>query len=433
LDLLEWEEASLKGLLEQNVSHPVDRAALERTCRPPDGISRSCCLGSFSAGGGVTDRFRHQCVAPMQTFVPIITNGTNSNHGHQTTKINHQHGHTSIQQATKAFFQDNALPPHELQRCDVCQILDLARHQNLTVAFLGDSMHAQVFDGLMCELERRNYNVTVDHVDRNPQKLKSYPYRRHSYSHVLHIQSTAWPEHQQVTLQYHMMYLLPLIDDSVLEMTAQADVVVLGFGLHWYYSDDSPLVLLKRQSSYVSAMRDLFHNITNQGHVKLLVHRETSAQHFDADGGEFSLWWNQKDQLRQTCQPMNYNDTSVGWRETSVQQAIQQAGHQIIMAGPSMPPLQKRYHQQASSAVTTAAMDKNNDTRKYHRSQQQATIPEVVVLPYFHYTSRLYSLHPIQDNFQDCTHFCSSPFLYYPLWRSLRFAMDRQFGGGLGN
>jgi hypothetical protein len=58
-------------------------------------------------------------------------------------------------------------------------------------------------------------------------------------------------------------------------------------------------------------------------------------------------------------------------------------------------------------------------------------LTEVVVLPYFNFTSQHHGMHPKggdkEDDFQDCTHYCSSPYVYYPLWRSLRLAMERQF------
>ena len=407
LDLLDWEQDSLQGLLDYNTS--TTGTSVESSCHPPDGISKSCCLGSFSTGGGVTDRFRQQCAAPFQQQQPQQQQGKHS------STLN---GHERLQQATKRFFQKNRLPLKTTTRCDICRIVDLARHQNLTIALMGDSMHSQISDGLLCELQRRNYRVNSTYVDHNPTRAKDFVFRRHSLSQVLTITSPTWHSRQVVTIQYHRMYLLPLIDNAVLEITATADVVVLGFGLHWWYDNTTGLIF-KRQSSYVSAMTELFQNITKQGRVKLLVHRETSAQHFDADGGEFSTWWhhpNRTTQLAQTCQAFANTDQSAGWRETAIQQAAQQSGHALVVAGPDMPELSQQ-HSRIRRRLAAS-----------HRNNTADVQPEVVVLPYFDFTSQLHSLHPVQDNFQDCTHYCSSPFAYYPLWRSLRFAMDRQFG-----
>ena len=37
------------------------------------------------------------------------------------------------------------------------------------------------------------------------------------------------------------------------------------------------------------------------------------------------------------------------------------------------------------------------------------------------------NMHPDLGERSDCTHYCSTPFVYYPLWRSLRYALNRQF------
>jgi hypothetical protein len=55
-------------------------------------------------------------------------------------------------------------------------------------------------------------------------------------------------------------------------------------------------------------MRDLFRNVTKQGCVQVLVHRETLAQHFDADGGEFSIWYPRREHRTNVCWPMTHND-----------------------------------------------------------------------------------------------------------------------------
>ena len=84
--------------------------------------------------------------------------------------------------------------------------------------------------------------------------------------------------------------------------------------------------------------------------------------------------------------------------------AAEQSGYELIVAGPDMPPY-----------------------------PTESGRPEVVVLPYYYFTAAQYTMHPyLSEDVQDCTHYCSSPFLYLPLWRSLRFAMDRQFGNDEG-
>jgi hypothetical protein len=63
-------------------------------------------------------------------------------------------------------------------------------------------------------------------------------------------------------------------------------------------------------------------------------------------------------------------------------------------------------------------------------------IREIAILPYYNFSAKLHDLHIILDIDSaknkteyrgECTHFCSTPFLWLPLWRSFRLAMDRQF------
>ncbi|CAB9526444.1 expressed unknown protein [Seminavis robusta] len=376
LELTEWEEQSLQGLLSPNSpnNNPED------SCQPPNGISRTCCLGSFSSGGNVESSLRGQCRASMQNL-------------------------GAVREHAKLFLQQHPVTDAATSttNCDVCQIVEVALQHNLSIALIGDSMHNQVMDGLSCELERRNYQVTTEWI-HHQNVPKNVPYMVHSQTRLIHIRSPLW-EDAVVTIQYHQIYRLPLLDDSVMpKLTAQADVVVLGFGLHWWYGNTAGKgqQAMRREDNYVKYMSKLFRDVTKQGHVKLLVHRETSAQHFDARGGEYSLW-NRQSILNRSgkCHPMDPQGDAYKWREKAVERAAAKAGRKLLVAGPDMP----RFRQH----------DKQN---------------ELVVLPYFDFTSQHHGMHPRRKDkhgVDDCTHYCSSPFMYMPIWRSLRLAMDRQF------
>ena len=182
--------------------------------------------------------------------------------------------------------------------------------------------------------------------------------------------------------------------------------LILGFGLHWRSSNETPNTY-RRADSYTWAMTDLFQKLQFQGTVQLLIHRETSAEHYDGPGGDRYEWYhNYRDPTKdQYCQPLNDHDVLAGWRKRSIAKAAQQTGHDVVIASPNMPPFP-------------------SGTGR----------PEVVVLPYFDFTARTQSsFHPYHGSTgipvsQDCMHWCSAPFLYVPSWRSLRLAMDRQFG-----
>jgi hypothetical protein len=52
---------------------------------------------------------------------------------------------------------------------------------------------------------------------------------------------------------------------------------------------------------------------------------------------------------------------------------------------------------------------------------------ELLILPQRRALLPLHDLHAQADKDRDCTHFCSSPDLFLPAWRSLRIAMDDYF------
>ena len=385
VDLLEWEDRSLQGLLGNINNNAVGTAEQEaerkatETCQPPDGIRDTCCVGSFSSGGAVQARFRSQCSQPMQHL-------------------------GLLQQATHAFFEENPVTvlvqDSQLVKCDVCHIMDLARQRNLSIVLIGDSMQLQVMDGLSCELARRNYTVVSDEWIK-PHNISDELgiYHKHSNSRILQISSPLWSAQQVVTIRYHQIYMVPLneIGGDFLALTAEADVLVLGFGLHW---SSGPVYNGKTEYDYVRSMSETFTDITNQGRVKLLIHRESSAEHFDTDhAGEWNFWDKKPVEERsRECYPTSPTSPAFYWRENAIARAAHRSRHSLVFAGPTMPP-------------------------------PPANSSEVVVLPYYNFTSKHPQMHPHRDGDKDddCAHFCGSPYIYYPLWRYLRFAMDRSF------
>ncbi|CAB9501864.1 expressed unknown protein [Seminavis robusta] len=359
LDLLPWEQHAYQGLTQPGVAPKV---AYDH-CKPPPGIPRSCCVGSFSAGGALSDVQPHRCNAAMKEF-PLLRQ-----HALQWFEENDSH------------IQDT--------KCDVCKIVEIVLKHNISLSFLGDSMHHQIFDGFTCELYRRGYQVNVTDV-RYPVTEGSI-YQQPHHNKTIRIRSPHGTiGDNEAVIHYHQMYKLPSVNDGLVNITGEADVLVTSFGLHWG---------VDLSEDYTIQMAELFRAIRQQGRVKLLVHRETSAQHWHADGGEYSLWWPDivAKNLSQQCQPFELTDSTAGWREQAIREAANRSGHTLVMAGPHMP--------------TTPSGQ-----------------PELVILPYFNFTSQHPMMHPRLEDRDDCTHYCSSPFVYYPLWRSLRYTLDRHFG-----
>ena len=115
-----------------------------------------------------------------------------------------------------------------IMECDVCQILELARAQSLTIALIGDSTQNQIAEGFACELERRNYVVARNTTFVNQDFDGTWANRRHLSTRTMIIRSPLWENDQTVSVFFHQIYLLPAIDPAqITRITAETDILVL--------------------------------------------------------------------------------------------------------------------------------------------------------------------------------------------------------------
>jgi len=389
LDLVEWEELSLRGLDQPDEeatgssTDPVIKA--EHSCRPPPGISKTCCLGTFSTGGNVNPKTRHHCSKAFW---------------------GKENQWQQLQQLVRSFYESNLILQtnnnSKTVQCDICQIVELARIHNLNITLLGDSMHSQVFDGLLCELQRRQYDIETRAIDR---KLNTSTYQSMRYRTILQVQSPIWKlinasRNTPVQITYDMLYLLPVKVPSVSimeDMLANTQVLFLGMGLHWKYGQAPPGTHsgMKREA-YGPAIKSFYKQVfsSTTSRVQLLVHRETSAQHFDIPGGD---WFDYKEHAhKRQRQCVAYTaGASTYWREKAIRNVSMTDEYELV------------------DVSNSQVMD------------SPANAKEVVSIPYHNFTEQFHRMHPTLG--LDCTHYCGSPYMYYPLWRSFRRAMDRKY------
>jgi hypothetical protein len=278
--------------------------------------------------------------------------------------------------------------------CDTCRILDILVEKNLTLSFWGDSMQQQVFDGFLCEISRRNYTIVNKEVRRMPEPTGLF--KLQSITTVT-VASPNWQqqENQHATIKFFFQYrpkdkVKEVYNESITHLLeGGTDILFFNFGLHWD---------LSRRGAYQKLMLITMTALKQHavGKISLLAFRETSAQHFDTSIGE---WPTNKGPFN--CTPLDATkrlDPLFGWRSRDILDAASKSGLTLVNVDPSgkspMPPLQHS--------------DKDD---------------EVALLPFTEFTSELHDLHP-----GECTHYCSTPHLWNPLWRSLRLAMDRRFG-----
>jgi hypothetical protein len=267
--------------------------------------------------------------------------------------------------------------------CDVCRILDISRLNNLTtISFWGDSVQNQVFDGFVCETSRRNYTIISDNKERMPGP--KFSLTEIATIRTVKITTFAASDHN-VTLKFFFQYkpLVGKVPTHVNLVAAGTDILFFNFGLHFHPSEESNYQT--QMSALMMELKETKHNIS------LLAFRETSAQHFNGNGGEY------KNRNSSECVPLDTTkDSLFGWRDRDFTDVAKQAGFRVLVADPS-----------------------RNSLSLFPRT----TNDEVVVVPFANFSAQFHDLHAHNE----CTHYCSTPHLWYPLWRSLRFAMSRRF------
>ena len=315
-----------------------------------------------------------------KVFRPDSTKGhTNNPHScHDKTEQDHEKVHAIALQHMVP------LSPHAANKCDVCQIADTLYKHNLTMAFLGDSVTHQMAYGWLCALQTRNYQVTTTML---PKDVTSFE---------MHISSPAWQNDTAVVVTFYNFLVFYKKLETWDDLLASTDVLVANFGAHWAQNATRHR---KLPQAYRHELDRMLQYWTLKPHLlpKLVAFRETSAQHFHADAGEFFLWDQQPNKSR-TCQPHPKQSQHYAWREKIATASAQKNGFRVLTANASL-------------------------------TQEPKSSRELVWLPFLDFTSRLDFFHPTLSPTKplDCTHFCQSPYLWWPVWRSLRLAVDRAF------
>jgi hypothetical protein len=334
----------------------------------PRNIPKYCALGSISKGG--------------ETFPSANCGG-----GRLT--------YDRVQQRVREWLREDGV-------CDTCRILDIMAEKNLTLSFWGDSMQHQVFDGFICELSRRNYAILNSEHRKNTNGDWTTRMNRIS---TLTVASPNWYQ-QNVTIKFFSQYqpkftLEGIYKESIIPLLeGGTDILFFNFGLHWPGTRHEQTVY---QRQMLTTLEVLKQHAVGTGKISLFAFRETSAQHFDTPLGD---WPNKR--LIYNCTPLDTTNPSFGWRNRDILDAANKNGFTpVVVVDPSgktpMPP------------PPLLRQDSHGDNNK------DDEIP-FFALPFSEFTSEFHDLHP-----GECTHYCSTPHLWNPLWRSLRLAMNRTF------
>jgi GDSL/SGNH-like Acyl-Esterase family found in Pmr5 and Cas1p len=293
--------------------------------------------------------------------------------------------------------------------CDACRMVHLLQQHNLSFAFFGDSLTSSKAQAFVCELQRRNFSVTLQE-EPIPADKRGDGYRNFREIHHFSIHSPLWQDNTtSVKVDFIFQWRLPfLFPDQQEAIVSNYDVLMINFGHHFVYqpnpNDKWERERFNRHTLPI-LLTDFFNAIYKANRTKLVAWRETTASHFDANVGEYSLARAAIPGFmtgNSTCVAHfdhTVNQSMYAWREKEgFQKAIQQTNFTMVTAGQHMPPHDKK----KSEMVVIPFYDFSSQNHAFHRQVQSGKPP-------------------------DCVHFCYSPFLYLPIWRGIRLAMERSF------
>mmetsp|Transcript_6299 Transcript_6299/g.7982 ORF Transcript_6299/g.7982 Transcript_6299/m.7982 type:complete len:289 (-) Transcript_6299:532-1398(-) len=274
-------------------------------------------------------------------------------------------------------------------------------------AIVGDSVQSQLFVGLECELRHRNFEVVANPLQKWEEENHRLPDDRASWKYgirgetCLNVTVPDWMKVLNSNSQYqndrsyepssHVAFCFyshfrPYPDMVQHKAIAKSnDVAMINYGVHFLGN------VAEQMDEFEQSLELLLKAFHDSG--SLLMYRETSAQHYDMDGGE----WNSRLSKQQQdgtlkCVPINGTSDIIKWRTKMFRNVANRTGTSIV------------HSFQSQEGLTNA-------NSSY----------EVAFLPFFDWTAKLITL----KSGVDCTHFCYTPHIYSSIWRHIRIALDR--------
>jgi len=175
---------------------------------------------------------------------------------------------------------------------------------------------------------------------------------------------------------------------QVTEVMLQSDIFVFDHGVHYnerernLFADTMASILLTASS-----------HAEIRSKLKVFAWRQTTAQHFNSTGGHYVTGIQEKG-----CQPM-YSGFE-GFRTQAIRNQLEQK----------------------TNLTWTEIRKTEHEISSWMDASSYSSPTELIMLPFRDYTRHLHDLHPSRG---DCTHYCHTPYLWLPVWRSLRLAVDR--------
>jgi hypothetical protein len=174
-----------------------------------------------------------------------------------------------------------------------------------SIAFTGDSMMFQTAVAFECEFLRDGYAIRQESEDK--RETQNW---RHGVYNVISWRVAVEGAEQDADVYHFAQYRYNRTSfRDFEEMLAKADVLVVNFGVHW---------LSREAADYRDAMRDLFDFLRPHVATHTIVWRETYAQHFDSEGGEFAA-------SSERCVDVVYGEKERHmWRDVIVREVLEE-------------------------------------------------------------------------------------------------------------
>jgi hypothetical protein len=267
---------------------------LHRACDFPKmsgHLTSRCCIGATSAGSH-QQFFGHSNTTCTQNITAYNRVRDLALHELNSSPID-----ATIQNVNGSFL--------ECDLCRIVQIVSTLKHRR--IAIVGDSVQTQLFTGLECELFRRGFNISDWKIDAwkelpPPPNRTAWKYGVKDQQ-CFNVTVPVWmsnfgsqrPQVEVCNFQHYRPYLNMKQHKQIADTS---DIMVIDYGLHFLTDqiDSSGANEMVEYESSLNALLNMFKDAPDCH----LMYRETSAQHFDRDGGDFSL---QDSFKSQTCMP----------------------------------------------------------------------------------------------------------------------------------
>lgn len=373
VDDFSWVDVSTSELLElltkeEYLSIPV-RKGEEGVCDMKK-MAEPCCLGTISAGGG-NRRYQERCYGGIAATQAVYT-------------------------------QRFPIPYHRVFRIkgkkvlyDMKDVLLAARSK--TVVFLGDSVMNQIFDGILCAIQRRTGAVLT--LVRHERPRKKWFFGTGTRE-VLKVDTT------NTTVVLHREFRFHPSGLTVKEVCVQADILVVNFGLHWNN--------MREYSKDMKSLASFLKKYCVPRGVQLIF-RGSTSQHFFSENGRFASSEAVGQQIKKRLGPEYFKNYTDGGKRPFAAGCTKQ----LKLPNPSRDDIAMNSFR--AQNFTVIDVSKHSFKQIQHIAATSVN-PVIKLIPLGKITQDLYEFH-----YNECTHFCSTPLIWQPIVHYLYKAIGNEY------